>query len=289
MRKLNEEKAIQAIKNKNNISVAAILREIGLSDKNGTNYQKIYSIVKKHGLDTAHWLGQAFNKGVALGNKRPLSDYLSNKFSINSFNLKKRLIDEKIKEHRCENCKNDSWLEKKIPLELHHRDGDNKNNCLENLELLCPNCHALTPNFCGKNVKASKRSVKRQKVTEEEIIQTIKQSYNILGVLKTLNLNNYGKNYDRINTILEKHNLIFLEKPIKNEIEPNKNWRSDPKPSMRKVERPSKEELIDLVKTKSMLEITRMFGLKSDNSIRKWCDNYNIDYKSLSPFSFKSK
>ncbi len=46
------------------------------------------------------------------------------------------------------------WLNKPIPLELHHKDGDNTNNELDNLELLCPNCHALTDNYRGRNKQA---------------------------------------------------------------------------------------------------------------------------------------
>jgi len=48
-------------------------------------------------------------------------------------------------------CKQITWLEKDIPLELHHIDGDHSNNELSNLTLLCPNCHALTDNYRGKN------------------------------------------------------------------------------------------------------------------------------------------
>ena len=46
-----------------------------------------------------------------------------------------------------------SWLGAKIPLELHHINGDNTDNRIENLQLLCPNCHALTDNYRGKNIK----------------------------------------------------------------------------------------------------------------------------------------
>jgi 5-methylcytosine-specific restriction endonuclease McrA len=69
--------------------------------------------------------------------------------SINS--EPKRLISENVFERKCYNCKQTTWLEKDIPLELHHIDGDHSNNELSNLTLLCPNCDALTDNYRGKN------------------------------------------------------------------------------------------------------------------------------------------
>ena len=54
--------------------------------------------------------------------------------------------------HRCEACEGERWMGRKIPLDMHHKDGNNRNNSNENLQLLCCNCHALTPNFKGKNI-----------------------------------------------------------------------------------------------------------------------------------------
>lgn len=67
-----------------------------------------------------------------------------------SYKLKLRLLKENIKEHKCEKCNNIIWLDYKIPLELHHINGDTHDNRIENLQLLCPNCHALTENYRGK-------------------------------------------------------------------------------------------------------------------------------------------
>ena len=64
--------------------------------------------------------------------------------------LRKKLIRDGIKEYKCELCGLSEWQHQPIPLELHHKDGNHYNNELCNLQILCPNCHALQPNNSGK-------------------------------------------------------------------------------------------------------------------------------------------
>ena len=59
--------------------------------------------------------------------------------------------------NKCESCFNELWLNKPIPLETHHINGDAKNNSIDNLQLLCPNCHAMTNSYKGKNKGNGKR------------------------------------------------------------------------------------------------------------------------------------
>ncbi len=77
---------------------------------------------------------------------------MENSDCLKSANLRKRLIAEGLKEARCEICKLDEWLGRPIPLQLDHINGDRTDNRLENLRLLCPNCHAQTDTYCGKNI-----------------------------------------------------------------------------------------------------------------------------------------
>ena len=81
-----------------------------------------------------------------------LEEYLSNSEDIQSNKVRIKLLKEGYKEHRCERCGLETWLNQPIPLELHHKDGDRNNNSLDNYELLCPNCHAFTDTYRGKNV-----------------------------------------------------------------------------------------------------------------------------------------
>jgi hypothetical protein len=64
---------------------------------------------------------------------------------------KKRLIEDGIKEDRCEQCGITHWRGRKLSIQLHHRNGDGTDNRIENLELLCANCHSLTDTYGGRN------------------------------------------------------------------------------------------------------------------------------------------
>ncbi len=80
-----------------------------------------------------------------------------------SHKLKLKLIKDGIKNHQCEKCLREDWLDGKIPLELHHVDGDHYNNNLDNLKLLCPNCHALEENNSGAARKYGPLSQRQRK------------------------------------------------------------------------------------------------------------------------------
>lgn len=81
----------------------------------------------------------------------PLEEILVEGSTYQSNKLRLRLLKAGLKEYRCEKCNNTEWNDQPIPLELNHINGDNSDNRLENLELLCPNCHAQTDSYRGKN------------------------------------------------------------------------------------------------------------------------------------------
>jgi hypothetical protein len=68
----------------------------------------------------------------------------------NRFHLKRRLIADGLKQPRCEKCGLSEWRGEPLPLELHHVNGDRNDNRVDNLQLICPNCHSITPNWGGR-------------------------------------------------------------------------------------------------------------------------------------------
>lgn len=101
---------------------------------------------------------------------------------------KKQLIEKR--GHKCERCGNESWLDNPIPLEIHHVSPPSE--CESDLQLLCPNCHAMTSNYRGRGIRTAKS------ITDDEIKLAVEVSDNIRQVLLNLKLVAKGGNYDVI-------------------------------------------------------------------------------------------
>ena len=108
------------------------------------------------------------------------------------------------KENKCECCGISEWNGKSITMELHHVNGLSSDNRIENLQFLCPNCHSQTENFRGKNINSGDI-----KVTDEELIESIKNSPNIRKALINVGMAGKGLNYQRMYKLIQEHNLKF--------------------------------------------------------------------------------
>lgn len=136
-------------------SIRQVLCRLGLKMAGG-NYSQIKKYIKELKINKSHFTGQAWNKGMTgIGNFRiELRDVLVENSDFQSYKLKKRLFSAGIKPQYCEEC---GWNEKtadgRLPLELDHINGNSKDNRLENLRVLCPNCHSLKPTHRGRNIR----------------------------------------------------------------------------------------------------------------------------------------
>lgn len=135
-------------------SYRELAEKIGYNPDGGSYLQNMKEMCEKYGFDTSHFRGCGHTKNI--GNfKTPIEKYLNNEQAITSFKLRNRLFAEGYFEKRCCKCGLTEWLGQPIPLELHHKDGNKQNNNLNNLEILCPNCHYFTDTYKTKNIKKS--------------------------------------------------------------------------------------------------------------------------------------
>lgn len=187
------------------------------------------------------YAGQPSKKGRNLGQGYLTAEqYLCSGSVIKSHTLKLKLFKDGIKAKQCEICGVSQWQGVELPLELHHKDGDHYNNELSNLMILCPNCHSIQEGNSGKAVKS-----------KEEIAKLAKEAKRTAS-------------------------CVVCGKPI------TRNSTYCPECYAREsriVERPSREELKNLIRTTSFLQIGKTYNV-SDNAVRKWCVGYGLPKKS---------
>ena len=144
-------------------SIAEVIRH--LKKQNETSKpETIRKYIKLYGLDTSHFTGQRWNKGQTLDQNSciPLEDILKPNVNYRSDRLKKRLVEKGILEYKCAICNNSGeWNGKPIVLELHHINGNHFDNTLENLQILCPNCHSQCEGHRKRGKKNTGKTLKK--------------------------------------------------------------------------------------------------------------------------------
>jgi hypothetical protein len=115
--------------------------------------------MRDFGFSSDAW-AKAVSRGAVVPRPRaiPLEEMLVAGRKRGRWNLKRRLLAEGLKENRCERCGLTEWRGKPLNMALHHKNGDGTDNRLENLELLCPNCHSQTDTYGGRNGHRRKNS-----------------------------------------------------------------------------------------------------------------------------------
>lgn len=177
-------------------SMAAAARFLGVSR------DRFYRYAKKYGLFKPNQSG----KGVKGKRKYTNDDILeTHDEKVSQGVLINRL--KEVKEWKCECCGLSEWMGKPLSLEVHHIDGNHLNNELDNLQILCPNCHSQTSNWRSRNSRGYAKT--KPKVTDEELLEAVKTHNTIFEALKSLGLAG-GSNYIRVYKLLEK-NLYIKE------------------------------------------------------------------------------
>lgn len=256
-------------------SISEVLRKIGVVDRGG-NHTKLVKYLKEHPeINTKTLVGRRIQrvskKGIPL---KKLSEILIENSTGNSHKLKLRLIKEGVKEEKCEVCGNTEWMGEPIPLDLHHINGNHFDDRLENLIIVCPNCHRLTDTHGNKNASIDlifkqiaeqtaedkmKLLLEREEKRQQEILENKIRYGEIVNFPKKEKVKKYclqcgkeiigrGEKYCSMECATIANAKIY----------------------------PSKEELLEESKKyKSMEEMGRHYNI-TGNGLKKWFNKYSI-------------
>lgn len=148
-------------------SLAEVLRKANRKPTGG-NYEILKMKIRDYNIDISHFTGKLWNKGkhkedddrIVSNEKHQIDDIFTKNSKVTRKVIRGYILRNHLIEYQCAFCGNEGeWMGKPIALELDHIDGDNTNNELDNLRFLCPNCHATTNTYRGKNKKCITNSV----------------------------------------------------------------------------------------------------------------------------------
>ena len=271
----------------NSTSVSEVLRKLGVVDR-GMNHIKLTNFLKEHPeINTETLVGrriQRFNrKGIPL---KKLSQVLVENSTGNSHKLKLRLIKEGIKEERCEVCNNTEWMGETIPLDLHHINGNHFDNRLENLIIVCPNCHRLTDNCGNRNASIDLLFKQIAEQTAEDKMKLLLEQEEKRRQEILENKYRYGEisKYPKKEKV--KKCCLKCGKEI---IGKGEKYCSIECATIANAKiYPSKEELLEASKNyKSMQEMGRYYNI-TGNGLKKWFNKYGIYDEIKSNFKQKT-
>ena len=252
-------------------SMNGLCNVLGLRGVKGY-YDKIQRIIDKYGLSTSHFgsndtLYNSYSKRKLDGNGRfiPMSDeeFFVKDSNRHGSSIIKRLIKNGYKEYKCENCGINEWDGKPLRLQVHHINGEHNDNRIENLQLLCPNCHTQTDTYAKSNTAKKKGFKITNRINE--ILNGVESSFKPIEVEKIK---------ERTLPPKEKKYCKVCGKEI---IGGGKKYcsHSCADKASKKFDVDGNQLKEDFQKLKSYCAVGRKYGV-SDNAIKKRCKKLNI-------------
>lgn len=230
-RRYTEEQVREAVGS--SCCLTEALRKLGLRPAGG-NHRTLKMLIERYEISTAHFQPNWIRRGPRPQGAVPLEDILVEHSMYNRHRLKQRLYKSGLKQRRCELCgQTEAWHGRSMSLILDHVNGVATDNRLENLRMVCPNCAATLDTHCGRKNRIHVDPRSCLYCAAEFVPKYDAQRY----CSRTCGVHSEGPR--------------------------------GPKPKIRKVPRPSYEQLIDDLSSMSWVAAGRKYGV-TDNAVRKW-------------------
>jgi hypothetical protein len=268
-----------------------VLRYFGINPKSGSgNFETLKRRLIEENLDIdnienppvgSKSVNRTKLMGLGKTEDELLSLTLNNLLPAHGVKFKERLLSKGILEEKCSICDlGPEWESEPLVLQLDHINGNNLDNRIENLRILCPNCHTQTKTFCGKNKKPDKIRIKSIKSGFEDEVQKYKDFLESLSKDERETITFFVPG-ERLCKLCGKKFSIFYRDC--------KGYYCTQKcssESRRKANRPSKEDLEKLILVTPVTKLGKMYGV-SDSAIRKWCKSDGIPLPIKTKKTFK--
>tara|TARA_Y100000593_G_C4209246_1_gene285940 strand:- start:30 stop:623 length:594 start_codon:yes stop_codon:yes gene_type:complete len=142
--------------------------------------------------------GKTYNGRPTIDGECTVADKLQANSSLSTGHIKKYALQAGLLEDKCSQCGIYEWNGKEIVLELDHINGINNDHRLDNIRLLCPNCHSQTSTWRGKN------NTGKIKVSDEDLLEAIFTTKNYRQALMKVGLTPKGGNYNRCKALMKR-------------------------------------------------------------------------------------
>ena len=178
------------------VSYRDLAKKCGYSVDSGSSHAAVKEMVSVYQFTTDHFVGQGWNKDNFDYSRFQKGKVIKLTSALPALTT--------LRGYKCEVCNNSQWNEQLIALEIHHIDGDSLNNSLENLQLNCPNCHAQTDNYRGRNIN------QKVYISDEDFVTALRENPNVRQALLSLGLSAKGGNYSRAYALANQYQITHI-------------------------------------------------------------------------------
>lgn len=235
----------------NSFTYVDVLSKLGYSTGHGRNYKTLKQRLEYYNISTEHFCRKSRNKWAD-------EDIFCENSKVSQRKLRDTFKKKEIVPYKCEVCGLlPFWNNKPLVLTLDHKNGKNKDNRIENLRWICPNCDRQSDTYGMKNKKKLEKGVVLYSVTSNEI----KENINSIESKVKEKIRNY---------------CIDCDKEISRSATRCPECAAI---ARRIIPRPSKEDLYNLLKSHNggFMAVGRIYNVM-DNTIRKWCKEYGLPF-----------